>query len=115
MRGVLLTILLARLLPGADYKAGAARQAITPDKPTWMIGYANRNRPSDGVIQDLWAKALALEDSRGVRTVIITMDLASISKPIADSVAERIGKESGIPRERLMHSWTRSARSRLRI
>ena len=96
------TILFAPLLMAADYKAGVSRQIITPDKPTYMIGYANRQHPSDGMVQDLWAKALAIEDARGARTVIVTMDLACISKPFADGVAERIGKQFGIPRERLM-------------
>src|ERR1051325_6322726 len=102
MRQLLTAILFTPLLIPADYKVGVARQIITPDKPTWMIGYAGRNRPSEGVIQELWAKALDIEDSKGARTLIITTDLASISQPLAASVAERIGKESGIPRERLL-------------
>ena len=83
-----LTILFAPLLMAADYKAGVARQIITPDKPTYMIGYATRKHPSDGVIQDLWAKALAIEDSKGARTVIVTMDLACFSKPFTRSVVD---------------------------
>ena len=95
-------ILFAPLLLAADYKVGVARQVITPDKPTYMIGYATRKHPSDGVIQDLWAKALAIEDNKGARTVIVTMDLANFSKPFTDDVAERIRKRFAIPRERLM-------------
>ena len=60
------------------------------------------NHPSDGVIQDLWAKALAIEAARGAKTVLVTMDLACISKAFADGVAERIAKQWSIPRERVM-------------
>ena len=38
---------------------------ITPPTPFWMSGYAARTHPSEGVEQELWAKALALRDARG--------------------------------------------------
>jgi neutral ceramidase len=57
------------------WKAGVASVVITPEKPIWMAGYAARNRPSEGTVHDLWAKALALEDADGSRAVIVTTDL----------------------------------------
>ena len=42
------------------WKAGLAKVVITPEKPIWMSGYASRNKPSEGKIHDLYAKALAL-------------------------------------------------------
>src|SRR5262245_15925407 len=47
---------------GSVWKAGTARAAITPKTSMWMSGYAARTKPSQGVVHDLWAKALALED-----------------------------------------------------
>ena len=56
--------------PRETWKAGAAAVAITPGQPTWMAGYASRNKPSEGKFQDLFAKALVLEDFRGNRLAI---------------------------------------------
>ena len=48
-------------------KAGFAKIVITPEQNVWMAGYANRAKPAEGKIHDLYAKALAIEDSRGGR------------------------------------------------
>jgi neutral ceramidase len=91
-------------LSAADYKAGVGRVIITPDKPIYMSGYASRNHPSEGVIHDLWAKALAIEDGKGERVVIVTTDLIGLPRSIADIVAARIQKQYGIDRAQLVLS-----------
>ena len=91
-------------LAAADYKAGMGRIIITPEKPIYMSGYANRNHPSEGVIHDLWAKALAIEDSKGTRVVIVTTDLIGLPRSITDIVAARVEKEYGINRAQLVLS-----------
>src|SRR5207244_4718948 len=48
----------------AEFKAGVARIDITPQGPIWLSGYADRKHPSEGVLQPLAAKALAIENSR---------------------------------------------------
>ncbi len=63
----------------AQFKAGAASVAITPEQPLWMGGYASRKAPSAGKVHDLYAKALALEDADGNRFVIVTTDLLGIT------------------------------------
>jgi hypothetical protein len=63
---------------GSAWKAGTASVIITPEQSTWMAGYAFRNRPSEGKAQDLFAKALALEDA------------TLLPGPFAPSVEERI-------------------------
>lgn len=63
----------------AQWKAGAAVAKITPHRPMPMSGYAGRkDNPSEGTEQDLFAKALAVEDSEGNRAVIVTTDLIGI-------------------------------------
>ncbi len=47
------------------WKAGVATVVITPEYSMWMAGYAARNKPSEGKVHDLHAKALALEDAQG--------------------------------------------------
>ena len=59
----------------SGWKAGVSKVIITPDEPVWMAGYASRNRPSEGKVVDLWAKALALQDANGKKAVLVTTDL----------------------------------------
>jgi hypothetical protein len=59
----------------SGWKAGVSRVIITPDEPVWMAGYASRNRPSEGKVVDLWAKALVLQDANGNKAVLVTTDL----------------------------------------
>src|SRR5215210_3757007 len=68
------------------WKAGTARVAITPEGPIWMAGYAARTKPSEGALHDLWAKALVLEDSRGQRAALVTLDLCGIGRPLSRQV-----------------------------
>ena len=86
----------------ADWRVGIARREITPGGPIWMGGYASRQRPSEGVLQPLWAKALVLEDRGGVRAAIVTMDLIGIDRRLSEAVCRRALQTTGIPRERIL-------------
>lgn len=83
--------------PASDWKAGVAAVVITPEQSTWMAGYAARNKPSEGKAQELFAKALALEDAAGARLVIVTLDLIGIPRPLRDAVARRAGEKYQLP------------------
>ena len=87
---------------GAGFQAGVARADITPDGPIWMAGYASRNHPSDGVLTKLWAKALAIEDARHTRLVIVTTDLIGLPRAITDEVSARVQQKWGIDRAGLL-------------
>ena len=67
-----------------------------------MSGYSARTHPSDGVATDLWTKALALEDPKGGRVVIVTMDLVGIPRSISDTVAARVQKKYGLERSNIV-------------
>jgi len=60
-------------------------------------GYASRKKPSEGKVQDLFVKSLALEDEQGGRLVIVTMDLIGVPQAIRRAVAERAEKEYKLP------------------
>jgi hypothetical protein len=79
---------------------------VTPDASTWLAGYAVRREPSKGKISDLRVEALALEDEAGNRLVIASMDIIAITKIVADPVIERVQREAGLSRERLILSAT---------
>src|SRR5256885_12546308 len=98
---ILLALLTAvRSSQGADsdWKAGFASIKITPDKPVPMAGYASRSKPYEKVEQDIYAKALALEDAQGTRAVLVTTDLIGMARVVSDPICKRIEQEAKLPR-----------------
>jgi len=87
--------------PAAVWKAGAASARITPEGSMWMAGYAGRTKPSEGVELDLFAKALVVEDTKGGKLALITMDLIGVPRNVRLHVAEQVQKQFGIAPERL--------------
>ena len=79
------------------WKAGVASVVITPEQPMWMAGYAARNKPSEGKVHDLYAKALAIEDDAGARLVIVTTDLIGIPRPLRDWLEEQVASHYKLP------------------
>ena len=57
-----------------------------------MAGYGARDKPSEGAVHDLWAKALVLEDPAGRKAALVTLDLCGIGRdlslPIRKSITE---------------------------
>ncbi len=94
----LVAALFAAAAPKPEFKAGVAVIDITPAGPIWMSGYAARTKPSDGVDQPLQAKALAIEDQKGHRVVIITTDLIGLPRQITDPVSARLGQAHSLRR-----------------
>ncbi|QQS48192.1 MAG: neutral/alkaline non-lysosomal ceramidase N-terminal domain-containing protein [Acidobacteriota bacterium] len=88
--------------PPAELKAGLARIVITPDKPLWMAGYAARTKPAEGKLQDLYAKALAIEDGTGNRLVIVTSDILGFPRKTADKITTEAGRRYGLGREAIL-------------
>ncbi len=76
----------------AVWKAGVASVKVTPEGPMWMAGYASRTKPSEGVAQDLFAKALALQDAQGQKFVFVTLDLISVPGPLRQKIDEQLQK-----------------------
>ncbi len=72
---------------GANWKAGVASVVITPTDRLHMSGYAARKEPAEGTEQELFAKALAVEDTDGHRLVIVTLDLIGVTAELRSAVA----------------------------
>ncbi|MBI5395161.1 MAG: neutral/alkaline non-lysosomal ceramidase N-terminal domain-containing protein [Verrucomicrobia bacterium] len=103
MKRVLVLLLAsAGVLHAADFEAGVAKIKITPPTPFWMSGYANRSNQSVGVVQDLWAKALALRDPQGHRAVIVTTDLIGLHHSVSDEVFARAKKQFKLDRSAVL-------------
>lgn len=88
-------------LAKSEWKAGVATAKITPEKSMWMAGYAARKKPSEGVVQELFAKALAIEDVAGQRIVIVTTDLIGIPRELRLSIEKSVEEKWKLPRASL--------------
>src|SRR6266851_3229918 len=98
----LLLLLVVSPARAREWKAGVARVAITPERPMWMSGYASRTRPADGTLHDLWAKALVLQDPRGQRCVLLTLDLVGIDRDLSREVCAELEKKYRLPRSAVL-------------
>ena len=93
----------------AAWRVGCARVSITPEEPVVLLGYGDRTQPFEHVAQDIHAKALAFEDGRGRRAVIVTADLVGFQAAVVtESVSDRIRKETGLERTQLLFNASHS-------
>lgn len=86
----------------AGWKTGITTVDITPSQSMWMGGYASRSKPSEGVRQRVWAKAIALQDPEGQLGVMVTMDLVNIPKAISDRIRDELESRYKIKRSQIM-------------
>ena len=86
----------------ANWKAGAATLKVTPQKMLWMAGYAARKKPAEGKVQELFAKALALQDEQGNKLVFVTLDLIGVPQLMRRAVAAQAEKQFKLPQANLV-------------
>jgi neutral ceramidase len=84
------------------WRAGAAKIDITPAESMWMAGYGSRNKPSDGTLTRIWAKALVLQDLSGNRAMVITLDLVGIDRLLSQAICHSLKKKYGLKREQVL-------------
>jgi len=94
--------------PHGAIRVGLARACITPERPVWLHGYASkpRFRPFEGKLNDLYAKAMAIEDARGERGVLITVDLCILRAAEAKVLFERLAEKTGLARRQLLVNFS---------
>jgi hypothetical protein len=79
-----------------------ARVLVTPQEPIFLKGYGSRTKPSEGVRQDLFVKALALQYGNEPVAVLVTSDLHSYTQHMSQTIADGVQRQYGIARERLV-------------
>ncbi|MBI1896230.1 MAG: neutral/alkaline non-lysosomal ceramidase N-terminal domain-containing protein [Acidobacteria bacterium] len=99
-----IVVLLGASLCGAELRAGRAAVKITPPRGMPMSGYYHV-RLNEGVHDDLYAKALALE-SEGARAVLVALDLIGAPRPIVEEARRLAAGSSGLKPEQIMISGT---------
>src|SRR5262245_21108474 len=87
------------------WKAGIAKAVITPDTSVWLAGYGSKRAP-DGKLHDLWMKALALDDGKGNRIVLVTSDFQGVPKVMSDPVFKQVKEKYGIDRKDVMFTFS---------
>lgn len=102
IRLVLLALLCSVSALGQEFKAGIGRADLTPQEPVWLGGYEGRRTASTGVEQKIHVKALALQDSTGATTLLLTADTIGTPRILTEAIAERLEKELRIPRDRFL-------------
>lgn len=98
------TAFLVNASGGTVWKAGFSRTIITPGDPIWLAGFASRTAPSNGTVLDIWAKALAIEDSLGNRAVLVTCDILGFPKELSDDIRDHVMRKHGLDRSRIVLS-----------
>lgn len=82
---------------------GVAKVDVTPDYPVRLPGYAGRKTESEGILQPLWAKALAIGNDEGDGpAVMLTMDNCGVPENVTEEVAARLKAKAGIKRQRVV-------------
>jgi hypothetical protein len=85
-----------------NWKAGVSSVKITPAESMPMAGFASRTHSSEGMLHDIWAKALLIEDSKGKRAVMISSDLLGFPKVMSDPIRDRIKAQFGLGRDQIL-------------
>ncbi|MCS7237729.1 MAG: neutral/alkaline non-lysosomal ceramidase N-terminal domain-containing protein [Thermoguttaceae bacterium] len=84
------------------WQAGVAAVKITPEPGLWMAGFAARDQAAQGTLQDLWAKALVLQDAKGRKALLVSADFLGFTRSLGEYLCTEIQRRWQIPRERIM-------------
>ena len=82
-------------------KAGLAKVVITPPVGVQLSGYVDRTQPSIGILDDLYAKALVLDDGKE-RLALVVCDLIGLGKGVVNDARRRIRELTHIKEKNIM-------------
>jgi hypothetical protein len=85
----------------AALKGGFAKVDITPPVGVWLSGYASRNKPSEGISDELYAKALVLDDGQN-KIAIVSADLLWVPLETTNEIRGIVKKKVGIPESNVL-------------
>ncbi len=110
MKHFLLLLCLFSAMPAKaqtnELRVGAAAVSITPPTGTPLAGYY-RKRLSEGVLDDLYSKAVIVERN-GVKAAIVVCDILTLPRHIVVSARKLIEEQTGIPGANVMIGATHS-------
>lgn len=86
-------------------KAGYGKADITPVYATFLAGFDARKQKSEGVLDPIEVRAMALESGKS-RLIWLVFDLLGVDMHLCDKVSERLSYEFGIPSDHIVLSAT---------
>jgi hypothetical protein len=86
----------------AQWQVGVAKADISPFESVPLAGYGGKTRMSKEIIHPIWLKAVAIKDSKGETSVLVTADLVGLSNKMVTIIANSAMEKYKIPRERLI-------------
>ena len=91
-----------------DWRIGLASVCITPEEPVWLYGYASeaRFRPFEGVLDEIYAKAMAIKSEEGEPAVLICADLCVLREPEETALCKLILRKTGLARRQILLNWS---------
>ena len=87
-------------------EVGVAEVDITPDYPIRLSGYGSRRTESDGIIQPIWAKALAIGSDTDNPVVLVAVENCGLPDVLTEEVSRRIKEIAGISRAHFVTCFT---------
>ncbi|MEA2062920.1 MAG: hypothetical protein U9P14_04415, partial [Gemmatimonadota bacterium] len=82
-------------------RGGTAKVNINPPVGCWLSGWEIRDKPSQGISDNLYAKALVLSDG-STEVAIVSADLVGVTAGIVSAVRESVAAMTGIPGENIL-------------
>lgn len=86
-----------------ELQAGAARRSIVPPFPTHMGGFMDRTGTFEGVHDEVYARALVL-DNGDTRLAVISSDLTAVDADMTRQIRQAVQEQTGIPAAHIMVS-----------
>ena len=84
------------------WRVGTATRVITPEAPMWMAGYGRRDHVSEGVDEDLHARAVAIEDEVGTRVVVVSVEVLGFTPDLRAAVEDACADSYDLASDRLL-------------
>ncbi|MEM2788648.1 MAG: neutral/alkaline non-lysosomal ceramidase N-terminal domain-containing protein [Candidatus Bathyarchaeia archaeon] len=84
---------------------GLSKVTITPPIGVRLSGYADRIQPSIGILDDLYARALVIDDGEE-RAAIVICDLLGLTNSLVKDIRSRVRELTGIEDENIMVTAT---------
>jgi len=87
-----------------EWRVGLAAVKVTPEAPIPMNGYGPEvsGHVSDGALDELYAKAMAVEYPGGDRAVLLTADLLFFRAETAETLAKRVMEKTALERRQIL-------------
>jgi hypothetical protein len=81
-----------------------AKQAITPEKPVFLSGFGGRTRKHEGILDDLYARVVLLQQNRSF--LIIQLDLTGGDRSFVNGIKRALKERFGLAEEEILINFS---------